>query len=241
MRLKGKKAIVTGANRSIGKAIAVSFAKEGADVVISYRSDKEGAMKTKDLILAYGVKGEAIFADFSNLSEIDSFFNEALSFLGGVDLLVNNAGAYDTSSLLDVDLKTFEHLYRIGVTAPLRLTQLSAKHMIDQKVQGKIINISSISGSNPHPGRIAHGSAKAGLQMLTKNCALELAEHGICVNAIAAGSTPYSEDELIKSDRIPLGREGLAKDQADMAVFLACKESNWITGQIFTVDGGDSL
>ena len=125
--LNGKKAIVTGANRSIGKAIALAFAKEGADVAISYRSDEKGAKETIEAVEAVGCQGKFIRADFRNSNEIERFFEEALGFLGHVDILVNNAAGYNTSPLLDLEMATFEEQIKIGVTTPLKLTQLAAR------------------------------------------------------------------------------------------------------------------
>ena len=188
MKLKGKKAVITGANRSIGKGIATTFAEHGADVVISYRSDDSGANVTIRKVQELGCSGKAIYADFSQPENIELFFNEALEFLERIDIFVNCAGGYDTTPFLELKHSTFEHLFRVGVAAPMRLTQLVAKHMISNNILGSIINISSISGNRPYPNRVAHSTAKAALNMLTESTALELAEYGIRVNAIAPGA-----------------------------------------------------
>lgn len=244
MKLHSKRAIITGANRSIGSAIAVAFAKEGADVVISYRSDQIGANNTIEEIKKAGRSGKALLADFSDLREVELFFEKALDFLGHVDILVNNAAGYDTTPFFELNIEKFEQLIRIGVSAPMLLIQLAAKHMIEKKIAGKIINISSISGNRPYPNRVAHSTAKAALNMLTQATALELAAHNICVNAIAPGTIPYDErtikdDEFIED--IPLKRAGTSKEIANAATYLASEEASWITGQILTIDGGQSL
>ena len=244
MRLAGKKAIVTGANRSIGRAIAIAFAREGADVLISYRSDKEGATKTVQAIKAHGVLGKAVYADFSHGEAVEQFFKSSLEFLGSIDILVNNAAGYNTTEFLELAACDFEELLKVGVTAPMLLTQLAAKQMIKQKIAGRIINISSISGNRPYPKRVAHSTAKAALNMLTKAMALELAMYNIRVNAIAPGETPYESDEngaKTVPSHIPLRRVGLPEDQALAAVFLASDESSWMTGEVLTIDGGQSL
>lgn len=244
MRLLGKKAIVTGANRSIGKAIAIAFAEEGADVLISYRSDVKGASETVKAIKDAGRLGKAIQGDFSDTNNVEVFFKEALNFLGSVDILVNNAAAYDTSSFLDLNVNTLEYLLKAGVMAPMLLTQLAAKQMIQNKISGNIINISSISGHRPHPNRVAHSTAKSALNMLTKSTALELAPYGIRVNAIAPGATPYDESSIFESsvaEGIPLKRAGTPRDQSKAAIYLASDEASWVTGQILIVDGGHSL
>jgi len=237
MRLSDKRAIVTGANRNIGQAIAIALAAEGAEVVISYRSDKAGAESTVDAIKKVAGKAKALYADFSETEGVERFFIEAIEILGSVDILVNNAGGYNTEAFLDLDVATFSHVHDISVRAPMLLTQLAAKHMIDQGTKGSVINISSITGTRPYPGRVAHATAKAALNMMTACCALELAKHDIRVNGIAPGSVPYEPTEDV-AGIIPLGRMGRPEDIAQMAVFLASEDASWITGQVMNVDGG---
>lgn len=243
MRLEGKKAIVTGANRSIGKAIAFLFAKEGAEVLISYRSDKKGAEETVEYIQKANGKGSALYADFATSKGVEQFYTECIHVLGHVDVLVNNAGAYNTLGFFELKPQDFEQLLQVSLMTPFFLSQLVSKGMVQKQTKGHIINISSISGTRPTENRVAHASGKAALNMLTQTMALELAPHGIRVNAIAPGYTPYevsSEwDPVIKN--IPLGRAGQPHDQASAALFLVTEESSWITGQILTVDGGHSI
>jgi len=244
MKLLGKKAIVTGANKSIGKAIALAFAEEGADIVISYRSDEAGAAETVKAVKDTGRQSKSIYGDFIEVKEIEHFFQGALDFLGHVDILVNNAAGYDTSAFLDLSVEKFEYLFKAGVMAPMLLSQLVSKHMIQEKVAGKIINISAISGSRPYPNRVAHSTAKSALNMLTQSTALELAPYNIRVNAIAPGVTPYDESTIYESsiiEGIPLKRAGIPKDHANAAIYLASDDSSWVTGHILTVDGGQSL
>jgi len=233
---------VSGANRSIGKAIAIAFAKEGVDVLISYRSDEDGASKTVASIEELGRQAKAVYADFSQFENVDLFFDEAVDFLGEVDLLVNNAAGYNTSDFLNLNPDDFNRLLHVGVTAPMRLTQMVARQMVDKSIGGSIINISSISGLRPYQNRAAHSTAKAALNMLTKSCALELGKFNIRVNAIAPGSTPYdSSEEGFITEGIPLNRTGTPEDQADAAVFLASDDSSWMTGHVIVVDGGHTL
>lgn len=183
-------------------------------------------------------------ADFAKAHEIERFFQQALDFLGHLDILVNNAAGYDTSPFLDLSAEQFESLVKIGVTAPLHLSQLAAKHMIREKIAGRIINVSSITGNRPYRNHTAHTTVKSVLNMLTQSMALELAPYNIRVNAIAPGNTPYDETLIYESSiikDIPLQRAGMAKDHAHAALYLASDESSWITGQILTVDGGQSL
>ena len=243
MRLLNKKAIVTGANKSIGRAIAIAFAEEGADVVISYRTDEKGGAETCEVIQSKG-RLVAIHADFIEVETIEHFFQQAVDFLGHIDILVNNAAGYDTTSFLDLSVEKFQYLLKAGLVAPMLLTQLAAKHMIQNAIPGKIINISSITGIRPYPNQLAHSTAKSALNMLTQSTALELAPYNIRVNAIAPGATPYDESTIYESSvikGIPLKRAGTARDQANAALYLASDESSWVTGHILTVDGGHSL
>ncbi len=242
MKLAGKKAIVTGANRSIGKAIALLFAKEGAELVISYRSDQKGAEEIVSCIEKAGGIASAFYADFSTQEGVKQFYTECIHVLGHVDVLVNNAGGYNTLGFFELTPHDFEQLLQVTLMTPFFLTQLVAKGMVEKQIKGNIINISSISGIRPTMNRVAHASGKAALNMLTQTTALELAQYGIRVNAIAPGYTPYENSEFDSAIKdIPLGRAGLPKDQASTALFLATDESAWMTGQILTVDGGHSI
>lgn len=243
MKLQNTKAIVTGANRSIGKAISIALAKQGADVAISYRTDEIGAKAVVSEIESMGRIAKAIFVDFSKPQEVARFFDDAVAFLGKVDILVNNAAGYDTTPFLDLDIEVFEKILWLGVSTPVLLTQLAAKHMIKEKLHGSIINISSTSGLRPYPNRVAHSAAKAALNMVTKSTALELAPYLIRVNAIAPGYTPYDGEaidlELLAA--IPLQRAGSPDDVAKAAIYLATNDSSWMTGQVLSIDGGHSL
>ena len=180
-------------------------------------------------------------ADFSKRDQVAKLFERAQDWLGVIDILINNAGDYDTSSILDVELEKFQSLLDVGVIAATQLTQLAAKSMIDRKVSGSIINISSISGVRAYPNRIAHASTKAALNMLTKSTALELGQYNIRVNAICPGTVPYQDNEEYVTDSIPLSRAGKPTDIANAAIFLASEDASWITGHIMIVDGGHSL
>lgn len=243
MKLQNKKAIVTGASRSIGKAISIALAKQGADVIISYRTDEIGAKACVAEIESLGRIAKALYVDFSKPLEVTSFFDNAVAFLGRVDILVNNAAGYDTTPFLDLDIEVFEKVLWLGASVPVMLTQLAAKHMIKENLPGSIINISSTSGLRPYPNRVAHSAAKAALNMVTQSTALELAPYGIRVNAVAPGYTPY-EGEVIDTELlagIPLQRAGSPEDTAKAVLYLAANDSNWMTGQILSIDGGHSL
>lgn len=222
----------------------MAFAEEGADVVLSYRSDEKGGIETAEAIQNKGRLSKAFHADFIESFAIEHFFAQAVAFLGRIDVLVNNAAGYDTSAFLDLNIEKFEYLLKAGVMAPMLLTQLAAKHMIKEGIPGRIINVSSISGLRPYPNRVAHSTAKSALNMLTESTALELAPYNIRVNALVPGATPYDESTIYdaaSSKGIPLKRAGTGKDQANAAIYLASDESSWVTGQMLVVDGGQSL
>lgn len=233
MRLNGKRVIVTGANRSIGKAIALLFAKEGAELVISYRSDKKGA---EDVVRNSEGRATALYADFSTLKDVEKFFYETKTILGSIDILINNAAGYNTDHFFDLKPQAFEDLLKITVLTPFYLSQLVAKDMVDQGIKGNIINVSSIAVNTYVPNRLAHSSGKAALNRLTQSMALDLAAYDIRVNAIAPGNTTENSED---NHQIPLGRTGSPSDQAYAALFLATDAS--LTGQILTVDGGQTL
>lgn len=253
MKFKGQKVIVTGANRSMGQQMAVDFAKEGADVVISYRSSPEGAAETVDMIKADCGNAIALHADFSRMENVQSFATEALAHLGGVDILINNAGMLCRERLFDLSPEKMQAVFQVNTVSPLYLSQLCAKNMVENKCQGCIINISSVSATTTATnGRgVGYAASKAAMNKWTENTALDLADHGIRVNTIAPGvieagmneNTVNTDPELWNYylSKIPLKRTGTPKDIANMALFLASDEGGWITGKIFEVDGGHAL
>ena len=251
MKFKDKKVIVTGANRSMGRRVAVAFAEQGADVVISYRSDKAGAEETVDAIKACGRDALALHADFSEMQEVASFADKAISHLGKVDILINNAGMLCREKLLELPAEKMQQVFQVNTISPLYLLQRCAKNMVDEKTNGCILNISSIAGIMTMPKGIGYAASKAAMNKFTKNAALDLAKHGIRVNAIAPGviesgmneNTAVSNPELwaYYINNIPLQRAGTVDDITNMAMFLASKQAAWITGKIFEVDGGHVL
>lgn len=251
MPFTNKKVIVTGANRSMGREMALMFAKNGADVVISYRSDSKGAEETIAAIQATGRKAYAIQTDFSDSEQVSAFAQQAMEHLGHIDILVNNAAMKSRENMMDLSLETMQQVLQVNTIAPWYLAQLCAKNMVSTQTKGCIINISSIAASTTMQQGIAYAASKAAMNKWTQNAALNLATHSIRVNAIAPGviesgmnqerATTNPEFWQKHTANIPLQRAGTPTDIANMALFLASEQANWITGKIFEVDGGHVL
>jgi len=252
MRLKNKNCIITGASRGIGKAIALAFASEGANIMIVYQHSETKALDiANEITTQYNVKATAQQADVAKLADISNLIFAAEDCFGSIDVLVNNAGVGTRAAFIDVTEKSFNDTINVNLKGPFFLTQAIAKNMIAYSVAGSIINISSISAFKADLNISAYECAKAGASMLTKSAALALAPHGIRVNTISPGLTATDmtqpkDDPLAKplSERagpIPLGRVGQPKDHAGAAIFLASDESSWITGADIVVDGGESV
>lgn len=249
--LINKNAIVTGGNQGIGKGLALALAQAGANVVIQYHTAHDKAEKTVNEIKALGRQAIAIQADFSEANASEQFFEKALKELHTIDILVNCAAIYHRGPLLELSPDLYEKFQQINVDVPLRLILCLARHLIQRKVSGSIINISSISGLMPSIGSSVHACAKAALNMLTKCAALELGPYKIRVNGIAPGGTETESNEpYIKQDpegwkkiveKIPLRRAGRPSDYAGLAVLLASEASSWITGVTIPVDGGSTI
>jgi len=169
MGFKGKKAIVTGANRSIGRTIAVSLAEQGADVVISYRSDERGAKDTVAEIKKHGRKAASFYTDFSKTENVAAFASKALEFLGQIDILVNNAAMFSREQFHEITPEKMATILQVNMIAPFHLLQLCAKNMIDNNIKGSIVNISSIAGSTTFPKGVAYATSKAALNKSTQN------------------------------------------------------------------------
>jgi len=251
MQLIGKKAIVTGGSQGIGKGIAIALAKAGADVVIQYHSAKYKAQEVVDQINKTDQTATAIQSDFTEEKAPELFIEEAIRELKTVDILVNCAAAYDRGPLLDLTAEQFAWMQKVNVEVPFRLIQAFVKHHIDRRMPGSIINISSISGLMPSIGSCLNSCSKAGLNMLTRSAALELAPYQIRVNSIAPGLVDTESNLDFKTgdpqgwqnalNEIPIGRVGQPIDCAQLAVFLASDDSSWITGAVIPIDGGMSI
>ena len=245
--LTGRCALVTGANRGIGAAIARRFARDGARVAINYFEDEESA---RQLVNELGCDVAcAISADIRQEAEIERMFHEAVHFLGALDILVNNAGCESTRSAIDLTLLEWNRIFTTNLTAPFLCSQQAARIMRAQGTGGVILNNSSIHSSIPRLGLAHYCASKAGLAMLTRSLALEWAEFGIRVVAVAPGAieTELNRIEIDAFGRdkfeewIPLRRLGGVGDVANAFAFLASDEASYITGTTLSVDGAYSL
>jgi len=250
MKLKGKVALVTGSSRGVGRATALTFAREGADTVVNYCSNEEAARETFEKVKAMGRRAILEKADVSSKTEVNAMVGEAFSKFGRVDILVNNAGIIKRDSIQDMKDDDWARVLDVNLTGALNCVRAVLQPMISNGY-GKIINISSIGGLvTSAQGRLSYTVSKSGLIALTKKLAIELGPHGINVNAIAPGAimtdmlcAGRSEEEIERtvqeSIRLTvLGRMGQPEDIANTALFLASEESSFITGQVIVVDGG---
>jgi 3-oxoacyl-[acyl-carrier protein] reductase len=247
MKLKGKVALITGAGRGIGKAIALEFAKEGADIVINYSKSAEDAKKVKNEIEKIGSKAIAINADVSNGKEVNEMVGKILSQFKKIDILVNNAGIISASPLQKLTEEDWDKIMNVNLKGVFLCSKAVSEIMTKQK-GGKIVNISSIYGSIFGGEYVMHYCAsKAGVANLTKSLAQSLAPY-VQVNSISPGNidtemTRRAGDDFIKKviEKTPLKRLGKPEEIAKAAVFLSSNDSDFITGQNLVVDGGLSL
>ncbi|AZT90663.1 3-oxoacyl-[acyl-carrier-protein] reductase [Caldicellulosiruptor changbaiensis] len=242
--LKDKIALITGASRGIGRAIALKFAHNGANVIINYSSSQSQAQSLKDEIEKLGVRALIIKCDVSNSEEVNAMFSQIEKEFGRLDILVNNAGITKDGLVLRMNEEDFDKVIAINLKGAFLCAKAASKIMIKQR-EGNIINISSVVGIMGNVGQANYAASKAGIIGLTKSLAKELASRNIRVNAIAPGFIKTDMTEVL-SDKvkemmlssIPLGRFGEADEVANVALFLASSLSSYITGQVIVVDGG---
>ena len=242
--LAGKVALVTGASRGIGKAIACKLAREGAKVIINYNGSKEKAEAVKSEIEAAGGQAEVYQCDVSDYTACETLIQTVIKEEGSLDILVNNAGITKDGLLMKMSEEDFDKVLDTNLKGAFNTIRFASRQMLKQK-SGRIINMSSVVGVSGNAGQANYAASKAGVIGLTKAAARELASRGITVNAIAPGfietdMTDVLSDKVKEASeaQIPLGHFGKPEDVAAAAAFLASEEARYITGQVLHVDGG---
>ena len=242
-----KTALVTGASRGIGKAIALQLPKKGFAVAINYGRSAEEANAIKTQIENEGGQAILLQGDVSSTEDVDRMFATIKEVWGQLDVLVNNAGITRDGLIMKMKEEDFDAVLNTNLKGTFHTIRHSARQMLKQK-SGKIINISSVSGVMGNAGQANYAASKAGVIGLTKTMARELASRGITVNAVAPGFIETEMTEVLSDsvkehvcEQIPLGRFGKAEDVAELVAFLASEKGNYITGQVLCVDGGMSI
>jgi glucose 1-dehydrogenase len=246
-RLLGQKVLVTGSSKGIGRGIAVRLAQEGADVVVNYNSDRQGAEEVLAQIQALGRRGAALRADLGIVDEVRDLVAKSAAALDGLDVLVNNAGIERHAAFWEVAERDFDAVLNVNLKGVFFAAQAFVQQCMAAGRRGKIINISSVHEELAFPNFAAYCASKGGVRMLTRTLAVELGPHGITINSIAPGAieTPINAGLLndplkLRSlvGQIPLGRLGKPADVSGLAVFLASPDSDYVTGTTYFVDGG---
>jgi 3-oxoacyl-[acyl-carrier protein] reductase len=242
--LKGKNVLITGASKGIGRAMALKFAQEGANVAFTYLSSVEKGQQLEKELSVFGVKVKGYRSDASIYTAAEELINSVVADFGSLDALVNNAGITKDGLLMRMSEEQWDEVIRVNLKSVFNLTKCATKFMMKQK-NGSIINITSVVGLRGNAGQANYAASKAGIIGFTKSIALELGSRNIRSNAIAPGfiETEMTEvlDPKVKEEwekGIPLKRAGKSEDVANCAVFLASDLSVYITGQVLQVDGG---
>jgi glucose 1-dehydrogenase len=249
-RLEGKRALVTGASSGIGRAVAIRLAREGASVAVNYLSNLEAAKEVVKEINAAGAKGVAVQADVANEQQVEAMFERAVAELGGLEILVNNAGMETHHPFLEMPLDAWRKVIDVDLTGAFLCAQRAARVMTQGGAGGSIVNISSVHQIIPWGGYAHYCAAKAGLDMMSKTIALELARQKVRVNSVAPGAiatpinqnvwgNPESLSDLLR--KIPTARMGQPEEIATVVAFLCSDEASYVTGATLYVDGGMTL
>lgn len=247
MKLRDKVALVTGGSRGIGRAIALGLAAEGADVAVNYVSNKDAAEEVVDNIRKMGRKSFAVQADTGSVSQICRMTKETWERFGRIDILVNNAGIARIEPYAKVTEETWDRTLDVNLKGVFFCTQSVASRMVENKIKGRIINMSATNGEVAEADTVHYNASKGGVNMVTRSLAIELAPCGINVNAVAPGVIATEIDVDFFADpkfkkyylkHIPQGRFGTTAECVGAVVFLASEDSSYINGQIITIDGG---
>ncbi|SFL98056.1 3-oxoacyl-[acyl-carrier-protein] reductase [Gracilibacillus orientalis] len=242
--LKDQVALITGASRGIGREIALTFSSKGAKVVVNYSGSEDKAQEVVDKIIADGGEAIKIKANVSDENDVKAMVKEITKTFGSLDILVNNAGITKDNLLMRMSEADFDDVIDINLKGVFLCTKAVTRQMMKQK-SGRIINVSSVVGISGNAGQANYVSAKAGVIGLTKTTAKELAARNILVNAIAPGFIATDMTNKLTEEQqeqmlalIPLNKLGKAEDVANVALFLASEQANYVTGQTIPVDGG---
>ena len=242
--LEGKVAVVTGASRGIGKAIAKKLALQGAKVIINYNGSEEKALAVKAEIEEAGGQAVVYQCNVADYTACETFIQTVIKEQGSLDILVNNAGITRDGLLMKMSEEDFDQVVNTNLKGAFHTMRFAARQMLKQR-SGRIINMSSVVGVSGNAGQVNYAASKAGVIGMTKSAARELASRGVTVNAVAPGfistdMTSVLSDKVKEAaeGQIPLGRFGKPEDVAAAVAFLASEEAGYITGQVLHVDGG---
>ncbi|PRR81144.1 3-oxoacyl-[acyl-carrier-protein] reductase [Clostridium vincentii] len=242
--LKGKCAIVTGAAKGIGKAVALKLASLGANIVLNYRSSEDKAIELETELKELGVEVLRVKGDISKLADVENLINQAKEKFGHIDIMVNNAGITKDNLLLRMKEEDFDSVIDVNLKGVFNCLKTITPIMVKQRF-GKIVNLSSVVGIVGNAGQVNYAASKAGVIGMTKSLAKEIGARGITVNAVAPGfiqtaMTDSLGDKFKEEAKkgIPLRRLGTPEDVAEVVAFLSSDSSNYITGQVINVDGG---
>ena len=245
--LKNKIALITGAGRGIGRAIAIALAKEGAEVVINYNGSEERAKEVKQTIEENGGKASIYKCNVSDFAACEAMIKDIVKEYGHLDILVNNAGITKDGLLMKMSEEDFDKVLDTNLKGTFHTIRAALRQMIRQR-SGRIINMASVVGVSGNAGQANYAASKAGVIGLTKTAAREVASRGITVNAIAPGFIKTDMTDVLSdkvkeniSASIPMGSMGTAEDVAKAAAFLASDGARYITGQVLRVDGGMAM